>query len=151
MLSTGVGNWLLRFLAAHAAKATVSSTLKAEGDLSKERLERLTADVLDDPRKLDLVLAMAGAAADHAHRGRGIDNDGARFAEIASLELERVAAPSLVINGTADADVPPSHSDHAAATIPGAERMVLEGGTHLALWVHPDAEATQARVAAALR
>lgn len=151
MMNTAAGNWLLRFLAAHAPRTTVASTLKAEGDLTKGQLEQLTAEALADERQRALVLAMAAAAADHAHRGSGMDNDAARFGEIGSLELERVATPTLVVHGTADTDVPPAHGGHAAATIPGARRVVLDAGMHLALWVHPDAEAAQAAAITTLR
>ena len=151
MMDTRAGNWLLRFLAAHAPKTTVSSTLGAEGDLSRKELRVRTKAVVGDERQTELVLAMAAAASDHAHRAAGIDNDLARFAELESHELERIGVPTLIVGGDADSDVPPAHSDHAAATIPGAEHIVLSRGTHLALWVHPEAEATQARAAALLR
>lgn len=78
-------------------------------------------------------------------------DDLARFAEIESLELERIGVPTLIVGGDADSDVPPAHSDYAATTIPGAEHIVLSRGTHLALWVHAEAEAAQARAAALLR
>ncbi len=42
------------------------------------------------------------------------------------------------------------HGQNAADRIPGAELLVLETGTHLALWTHPDADAAQARVLALL-
>lgn len=145
MLNTSFGNWMLRWLSKHAPKATVASTLKAEGDLTKQQLTDLTAEVLGDDDQLQLVLAMAGAAADHAHRHEGIDNDAARLAEIDSLELERITAPTLLVHGSVDTDVSPDHSAHAAATIAGAELITLDSGTHLALWVHPDAEATRRR------
>lgn len=151
MMRTGFGNWLLRFLAAHAPKETVAETLKAEGDLSKDELRQLVAEVLEDDRQLDVVLTMANVVGDYAHRSEGVENDWARFGEIQSLELEKIEAPTLVINGTADTDVPPEHSDHAAATIPGAERLLMDHGTHLSLFAHPDAEAVQARAVAKLR
>jgi len=151
MLTTSVGNWMLRFLTAHAPKATISSTLKAEGDLTKAQLRELTRQAVADEDQRDLVLAMAAAAADHAHRHLGIDNDTARFAEITSLDLEQIAAPTLLVHGTADVDVSPDHTDHAAAMIPGAESLSLDAGTHLALWVHPDAASTQERAVTHLR
>jgi pimeloyl-ACP methyl ester carboxylesterase len=151
MLKTKPGNWLLRFLAAHAAKATVSATLEAEGDLSTDELKRLVAEVLGDERQLDVVLTMANVVGDYAHRKVGIENDWDRFAEIDSLGLERIQAPTLVINGSSDTDVPPDHSEYAAATIPGAERLVMAAGTHLSLFAHPDAGAAQARVVELLR
>jgi pimeloyl-ACP methyl ester carboxylesterase len=94
---------------------------------------------------------MANVVADRAHRREGIENDLAPFAAIESLELEKINAPTLIISGTADIDVSPDHSTHAAETIPGAERLVLDRGTHLCLFVHPDANAAQARVIAKLR
>jgi pimeloyl-ACP methyl ester carboxylesterase len=151
MMDTRAGNWLLRFLAAHAPKSTVSSTIAAEGELSRKELRERTKAVVGDDRQVELVLAMARAAGDRAHRGAGIDNDLARFAAIDSLELERIAAPTLIVGGDADSDVPPGHSDQAAATIPGTEHVVLERGTHLALWIHPDAGAVRDRAAALLR
>jgi pimeloyl-ACP methyl ester carboxylesterase len=151
LMKTSVGNWLLRFLAVHAPKEMVAETLKAEGDLSKDELESLVADVLGDDRKLEVVLAMANVVGDHAHRSAGVDNDWARFGEIESLELEKVKARTLVINGAADIDVPPQHSEYAAATIPDAERLIMDRGTHLSLFVHPEAAAAQARAVETLR
>ena len=56
-----------------------------------------------------------------------------------------------MIHGSADTDVPPEHGEHAAATIPGAELLTMDRGTHLSLFVHPDARAAQAQAVAALR
>jgi pimeloyl-ACP methyl ester carboxylesterase len=151
LMKTNAGNWLLRFLAVHAPKEIVTETLKAEGDLSKAELADLVADTFGDERKREFVLAMADVVGDYAHRGAGVENDWACFGEIESLELENVRAPSLVIHGTADSDVPPEHSNHAAAAIPGAERLVMNRGTHLCLFVHPDSAAAQATALATLR
>ena len=150
MLETSTGNWVLRFLAAHAPKTTIASTLKAEGDLTRKQLHALVTEAVADEHERHLVLTMAAAVADRRHRGAGIDNDRAAFAAIDSLELERIAAPALVVNGSADTDVPPAHSEHAAAAIPGAQRLVLDAGTHLALWVHPQAGEAQERAVALL-
>jgi pimeloyl-ACP methyl ester carboxylesterase len=83
----------------------------------------------------DVVLTMADVVADYEHRKAGIDNDLARFAEIGSLELGKITAPTLVIVGSADTDVPPGHSDHAAAAIPGAEKIVM--GRHAPVVIRP--------------
>jgi hypothetical protein len=86
MEQTSFGNWLLRCMAAHAPKSTVTATLKAEGDLSKEQLKELVGEVMHNDNERDVVLTMADVVADYEHRKAGIDNDGARFAEIGSLE-----------------------------------------------------------------
>jgi pimeloyl-ACP methyl ester carboxylesterase len=54
----------------------------------------------------DVVLTMADVVADYEHRKAGVDNDLARFAEIGSLEPGKITAPTLVIVGSADTDVP---------------------------------------------
>lgn len=150
VMETRPGNWMLRFLAAHAPAQTISATLAAEGDLTRDEIDRRTQDVLDDPKKRDLVLAIARIVGDRAPRRQGIDNDLARFAEIASLELDRIVAPTLLIHGTVDRDVPPDHSEHAAAVIADAALVRMERGTHLCLFTHPDSSEVQARVAAHL-
>jgi pimeloyl-ACP methyl ester carboxylesterase len=151
MLKTSPGNWVLRMLAAHAPKTTVSATLQAEGDLSKEELKALTAEALADEHQRDVILTMAEVVGDYAGRRAGIDNDWKQFAAIDSLQLERIEAPALIVNGDADSDVPPAHSEFAAGAIAGAERAVMDRGTHLSLWVHPEAESVQARATELLR
>ena len=151
MLETSFGNWLLRFFRRHAPKTMISETLAAEGDLTKAELRALVAEAMDDEGAREVVLTAAEACADYGDRRAGIENDWEQFGAIESLELDRIIHPALVIHGSADSDVPPAHTDHAAAAIPGAERLLMEGGTHLCLWAHPDAAAAQARVVALLR
>ena len=151
MENTSAGNWMLRFMADHLPKSTISATLAAEGDISKEELKALTEAAMEDDRQSEVVLTMARVVGDHKDRKDGLDNDVARFGEIENLELERIVAPTLVIHGSADTDVSPAHGDHAAATIPGAEFLSLEHGTHLALFVHPDHEEAQARAVVTLK
>ena len=144
MFGTSVGEWLLRAMAAHAPKQLIGATLGAEGDLSKAELKERVAGVFADPDKRDFVLDLA-LTVTYDGRREGLDNDWERFGAIDSLELERVATPTLLVHGSVDTDVPPGHSQHALDAIPGAERLVLDGGTHLAFFTHPDAEAAQAR------
>jgi pimeloyl-ACP methyl ester carboxylesterase len=151
METTTFGNWMLRFMAAHAPKSTVTATLKAEGDLSKDQLKELTAEVMENEHERDVVLTMAGVVADYEHRRAGVENDLGKFAEIDSLQIERITAPTLVVVGSVDTDVPREHSDFAAATITGADKIVMGGGTHLSLFAHPDATSVQAQVVAKLR
>jgi pimeloyl-ACP methyl ester carboxylesterase len=48
----------------------------------------------------------------------------------AAEALKGVHTPTLVLTGTADALVPPHHSDELARLIPGAALVRIEGGTH---------------------
>lgn len=146
MFTTAPGQWLLRLIAAHQPEQYVRAELDSEGDLTKEQLDRRVEEVLADPAKRDLALALGPTAVPDAHRRAGYRNDLDQFAAITSLELEKITAPTLVLQGTADSDLPPAQSTFAADTIPGAELLTLDTGTHLALYTHPDAAGAQARV-----
>ncbi|UJA22002.1 alpha/beta hydrolase [Thermoleophilia bacterium SCSIO 60948] len=151
MLETSAGNWLLRFMSQHAERTTIRATIGAEGDVTRAELADLVDRAVSDPRQRHLVLTMARAVADRTRRGAGVDNDWRQFEAIDSLEIERIAAPTLIVGGDADTDVPLAHSTVAAERIPGADLVVIDRGTHLGLVVHPEAEATQRLVAERLR
>jgi pimeloyl-ACP methyl ester carboxylesterase len=147
MFTTRPGQWLLRLLAARQPKQFIQGAISGEGDLTKEELTRQVEEVFADPVKRDFVLALGPTSVPDAHRRAGYRNDLDRFAEITSLELEKITAPTLVVQGTADTDLPPAQSTFTAETIPGAELLTLENGTHLALYTNHDAVTAQARVA----
>jgi pimeloyl-ACP methyl ester carboxylesterase len=150
MFTTRAGNWLLRAMAAHAPKQLIAATLDAEGSLSKEQLAQRVEEVFADEEKRRFVLELDATVRRHEGREAGYDNDIAQFEAIGSLELERIQAPCLIVQGAADTDVPPDYSDLAVATIPNAELLTLADGTHLAFYTHPDAAAAQARALALL-
>ena len=141
--NTSFGNWILKFMTRHAPKSTVSSTLAAEGDLSREQLKALVQEAMEDEHQREVVLTMADVVADHKNREAGLENDMARFGEIEDLQLEKIGAPTLVIHGSADTDVPPDHGRRAADRIPGARFLGMEAGTHLSLFVHPECRRVQ--------
>ncbi|GAY12941.1 alpha/beta fold hydrolase [Pseudonocardia sp. N23] len=146
MFTTAPGQWLLRVLAAHQPKQYIAGALAGEGDLTKEQLAARTEEVFADPAKRRFVVDLGPTASPDRSRRTGYDNDLAQFAAITSLGLEKITAPTLVVQGTSDSDLPPAQSYAAADAIPGAELLTLDTGTHLALYTHPDAAAAQARV-----
>jgi pimeloyl-ACP methyl ester carboxylesterase len=150
MFSTRVGAWLLGALAQHAPEQLISATVDAEGSLDKDALKARVAEIFADDDKRAFVVDLAATV---THRGReaGLDNDWAQFGAIDDLELELIAAPTLLVQGSVDTDVVPAHSARAEAGIPTAELLTLDGGTHLAFWTHPEADAAQARALAVLR
>jgi pimeloyl-ACP methyl ester carboxylesterase len=151
LMTTAVGIRLMRVLAKQRPRDYVTGTLKTESNLRGAELKARVDEVLNDPVKRAFVLDLGPTAALTRDRRGGYDNDLDQFAAIESLELERISTPTLVIQGSADSDVPPDHSEYAASTIPGARLIVLDRGSHLALYTHPDAEATQREVIDFLR
>jgi pimeloyl-ACP methyl ester carboxylesterase len=151
LMTTSAGEWLLRVLATHQPRQFISGALAAEGTLSKEQLAQRVDEVFADATKRSFVLALGPTVGRGGARRDGFDNDLEAFREIRSLDLAAVRTPTLLVHGDADGDVDPEHSRYAAEQVPGAELLVLETGTHLALWTHPDADAAQARVLDLLR
>src|SRR5215207_2931761 len=152
IMNTRGGNWVLRMMAAHAPKSLIASTLGSEGDLSKAELKELTRAVFDDERKRRFVLDLdATVGLGGNDRTAGMDNDLEQYGAIESLELEKISAPTLLVHGAADTDVPPEHSGFAACAIPGADLVSVPHGTHLAFYTDATADELQSRALQHLR
>lgn len=145
MFGTRAGEWLLRVLAAHQPKQIVTGTLQSEGSLTKEQRAQRVDEVMADDTKRQFLLDLSATVAQNGDRKAGWDNDLEVFAAIDNLELESITAPCLIVQGSADSDVTPDYSTEAARRIPNAELALLELGTHMAFYTHPDATAIQAR------
>ena len=120
LFQTRPGNKLLGYLAAKQPEQFVSGVLASEGSLTKQQLKERVAHVMADPVKREFVVGLGLTAEQTAERRIGYDNDIEHFSAITSLELEKVTAPTLVVHGTADSDVPYEHGVFAASQIPGS-------------------------------
>jgi pimeloyl-ACP methyl ester carboxylesterase len=145
MLSGRFGAWLMKVLSRHAPRDVVKEMVSSEGDLSKDERKELVAQIWDDDAKREWALGlMASITGD---RRDGLRNDQEQFPKIADLGLASIAAPTLLVHATTDADVPFSHSEHAALAIPGAEFVRVEGGTHVSVWTDPTSDDLQEQIA----
>ena len=147
LLAGRLGPWLMKEMAKHSPKSLIKSTVGEEGDLSKEQLKELVGSIWDDETKRNFVLELSATV---AGRKEGLHNDHQQFPELGDLPLSSVAAPTLLVHGTADADVPPEYSDFALTQLPNAELLPIQDGTHIAAWTDPTSEAVQSRIVAAL-
>lgn len=146
MFGSALGNWILKLMRVHALRALVSATLGAEGELTQAELEALVAKVWADEAKRRFVIDLAGTVSWRSARRPGLDNDKANFGAITDLQLARCAVPTLLVHGRVDTDVAPEHSVFAAAQIPGAQLLWVDGGGHLAVYTDPHSDAIQARI-----
>ncbi len=102
--------------------------------------------VLGDPVRRAFVLDLARTGNTSGPHRDGWDADVRNLGAVRDLGLAGVQAPTLLVHGSADTDVEPSHSARALAEVPHVELLTLPGGTHFALWDHPDAPVAQQRV-----
>ncbi len=69
-------------------------------------------------------------------RKAGYENDMAQFARITSYPLERITAPTFVVHGTADDEVPFADAKLLARLVPNVKLLAIEGGRHLTFYTH---------------
>ncbi|RUQ04065.1 alpha/beta fold hydrolase [Curtobacterium sp. HSID17257] len=137
-------------LAAFAARLLPSVVIRtAEAGVSSLRGRALTAhvaDVLHDRPRRRVLLDLSSSGNAGGRNRRGWDNDVRVLGAVDDLELGAVRAPTLLVHGDADTEVPMEHSARAAAVVPEVELLTLPGGTHFGLWDHHDAADVQERV-----
>jgi pimeloyl-ACP methyl ester carboxylesterase len=148
LLTGGVGQWLMKEMVEHMPRQVVEMSASEESNLTKAQAKELSEQIWNDPVKRDFVL---GLSATVSGRKAGLANDQAQFPAIGDLGLASIRVPTLLVHGTADTDVPPEHSEHAAALIPGAELVRVPLGTHICAFTDPTADAIQARIGEFLR
>lgn len=143
MFGTGAGERLIAFLSRHAPRQVIEAALASEGSLRGEELRALIVQVMADPEQRRLILEVATTVNTAGARGAGWKNDVANFARIDSLDLDRVQCPVLLVHGAADTDAPVEYSRSAHAELPDSTLVVMEGGTHLCFYAHPEAPEVQ--------
>jgi pimeloyl-ACP methyl ester carboxylesterase len=88
---------------------------------------RVLAGRFDEPATRELVRHDVARAHDiAASENHGLVADG----DVPREPVSAIAAPTLVIHGTADPMFPPEHGHVLAAEIPGARLLLLEGAGH---------------------
>jgi pimeloyl-ACP methyl ester carboxylesterase len=136
-----VGQKLVRVTAALSPRTLVAGTLDETSTFTDEQKAERTAFIMNDPA---LFTAMLDTTFPYPDRSPGTRNDAAQAA--VAPPLDRIVAPTLVVHGTHDGDVPFEDGVHAAEHIPGAERYWMDGDDHLGFWLGPAAEQAQVEV-----
>lgn len=90
---------------------------------------------LDDPVLVALMRALTLSGSDWPTRRVGNDTDNEQFAALADLPLAAITAPTLILHGTADREVPPVHAEHAHAAITGSQLRWITDGAHLGFFL----------------
>lgn len=146
------GIWLTRFFLDHFPEATIKGFLRAESTLNHQEITERAKHVVQDEDKLAFLrFLMMTMSERFDQRQAGVHNDLLQMAAIERLPLATVACPTLIVHGTADKDVTPSHAEYAHAAIPGAELYWLQGGSHTGFWTGDDAYPAQEYALAWLR
>ncbi|MBG0831172.1 alpha/beta hydrolase [Planomonospora sp. ID67723] len=145
-----VGQKLALLTAEVSFETIVAGTLNETSTFTeKQRAERVSY-IMNTSHVREFFEAMFSTTFPYQQRWAGTDNDAAQ-ARRGGPPLERVAAPTLLVHGTQDGDVPFDHGKFAAERIPGAAHHWMEHGDHLGFWLGPEAGEAQAAARAFLR
>jgi pimeloyl-ACP methyl ester carboxylesterase len=90
----------------------------------------LQAKDLSDPQITSIATAIFNSTVPAASRAAGHENDIAQWAAISDLPLKGVNCPTLILQGTADTNVPLAHGEFAHAQIAGSQFVQLPGEDH---------------------
>ncbi|MGO9604945.1 MAG: alpha/beta fold hydrolase [Candidatus Binataceae bacterium] len=118
--------------------------IRLQGTLDPQAARAFASEVDADPAKSAFVNGLFQTMNPLGARKAGLLNDLDQFERIDRLPLEEINCPALIIHGTHDADVRFEHGEFAARSIPHAEFLPVEGGTHV-LWITRRAEELRAR------
>jgi pimeloyl-ACP methyl ester carboxylesterase len=144
MFLSRAGIWLTRFFLDHFPETTVKGFLSTESTLDHQEIAARAKHIIQDEAKLAFLrFLMLTMSQRFDQRQAGVHNDLLQMAAIDRLPLATVACPTLIVHGTADKDVPPSHAEYAQAAIAGAELHWLQGGSHIGFWTGDDAYPAQ--------
>jgi pimeloyl-ACP methyl ester carboxylesterase len=94
--------------------------------------------VRGDDLKQQQIVSMLRTMYPTSVRRAGFINDMQQCQNTPSYPLEQIKAPTLVAHGTHDMVVPYSHGLRSAHTIPGAQFLSIESGTHLDFISHQE-------------
>lgn len=137
-----VGEKLTRLTASLSPETIVSETLNETSTFTAQQRAERTSYIMTTPHVRAFFEASFDTTFPYRERWPGTDNDAAQ-ARRGDLPLERIAAPTLLIHGRQDGDVPFDHAEFAAERIPHVERHWRDNDDHLGFWLSPDADRAQ--------
>ncbi len=138
------GQWLMGYFFKHFPASVVKGFLRTESTLEKHDLGRRVKEIVSDENKFAFIDAMFKTMSDRFdERKAGAENDIALGAAIDKLPLDTVSAPTLIIHGDADNDVPPRDASYAHEAIVGSQLLWIDKASHIGFFVAPDAYKAQ--------
>ena len=123
--------WLAGVIANHAPGLVGMATIGMESTLDEDEVMHLLRNIMKDEYRVRILMDLFRSMSPARFRTRGLINDLKQLAWVDGLPFDRVGAPTLVIHGTDDHDVPVEHAVAAARSIPGAELYLVKNGFHI--------------------
>jgi pimeloyl-ACP methyl ester carboxylesterase len=140
---SSIGQKLVILTANISLKSMLAGTLDETSYFTKGQKAQRIAYIMNTPNTRAFFEAMLNTTFPYGERMAGTDNDDLQARAKQQLPFERIKAPSLIIHGTLDADVPFYDGVYAYEHIPGAQSYWMENNDHLGFWLSPEAGKAQ--------
>ncbi|HKT38000.1 MAG TPA: alpha/beta hydrolase, partial [Ktedonobacterales bacterium] len=146
-----IGQKLAKLTAQISLQTVVTQTLDETTKYSSAQKEQRAAYIMNTPHMRAFFEALFNTTFPYDKRTAGTNNDAEQSQGMQSFSFASITAPSLIVHGTQDGDVPFADGVYAAEHIPGAQHYWMENGGHLDFWLSPDAAKAQDAVRTFLR
>ncbi len=93
------------------------------------------ASLLNQPERLAALHNVVWSLWPLSVRQRGSDNDAVQFREL-NIPFADISAPTLIVHGSADTNVPLQQSQKLVEALPHGSLQVIEGGEHMMFLTH---------------
>jgi pimeloyl-ACP methyl ester carboxylesterase len=131
LMFNGPSLWLADVIAHHAPMLVGLATAEMESTLDEDEVMNLMRGIMQDEQRIKILMDLIRSMSPPRLRAKGLKNDMRQLKMVENLPFEQVAAPTLIIHGTDDFDVPIDHAQNAAGSIRDAEIHIVQGGFHI--------------------
>lgn len=145
-----IGQKLAKLTASVSLESIISVTLDETSTFTEEHKAERAHYIMHTEDVRLFFEAMFDTTFPYEKRMPGTDNDSLQKREM-DIAFDRITAPTLILHGTHDGDVPFEHGGNAAAHIPGAQHHWMPDEDHLGFWLSPRSADAQRTVRAFLQ
>ncbi len=129
-----IGVWIYDILTRRWPAFSLKAMFKKIVSLESEALNTYVKQVMSNPEQVSWLKRFIRTTCPMSPRMVGLDNDLNQLERVSFTRLSDIRCPTLVIHGTADADVSFANAEFSASSIPNARLYTIENVGHL-VWL----------------
>lgn len=131
LLKQDSGMWLYNAMFEYANLGTARQFIGMMSTMDDTQNDALAESVVANEAKLEMLGNILLSMSPNSLLKTGSFNDIDNYTDMPPMPLETITAPTLIVHGTADGDVPPADAIYAASKIAGSELYWVEDGVHV--------------------
>ncbi|TFF84652.1 alpha/beta hydrolase [Candidatus Thorarchaeota archaeon] len=129
-----LGVWFYDILTRRWTSLSLKEMFKENVDLEPEALNGYVKEVMSIPEQVTWYKRFIRTTCPMSPRMAGLDNDLVQLEKVSFSNLGDIRCPTLVVQGTADTDVPFTNAEFSSSSIPNARLYKIEKAGHV-VWL----------------